>query len=570
MDNILTLDYLINKEGSIGKAWQLIRRHFNKNGYKSTLNLWNRFKKETIFKKWAEQESKNIIILATPHTIFIAKLISNSLNNIGLDSNIQINKNISHFTDDLYIVVCPQSFKKLPKNRIVFQLEQSISDRWFTPQHIKKLEESLIVMDYSLKNINFLTQHLPLSQLYYVPISSFLLDQETSAFVSDDQAEHTYQYDVLFYGDTNNERRQHYLHALKSKFKVKVINNVYGKDIWSEIKKARIVVNIHYYEDALLETTRLHECLSNNAVIISEKSSDFQDHQDLTNFVDFVDVGNIQQMIERVQFWLTHQQEYTLLKSKIYQYIKQEQHLFDFYFYRVFLSLDLLSFEAFYNKTYKIWKPSSQFWCLGLPEAVERQKEFSNELLKYKDIWSFPGLRHFTPWIGCGMSYKYMLQYAQDNSFDKITICEDDVLFPDNFKNTLDDINQYIDKKEWNIFSGYITDLHPNSQVEKLDSQGKFNFIKTDKTTGMVFNIYHNNIFQYIADWDHKNHDLCTNTIDRYIENHSALSIITTVPYIVKHKENVCTTLWNRTTKPFSYCQMVNESQKIIEKKTQT
>lgn len=566
MDNILTLKYILNKEGSFGKLWQLFRRHFIHNGFASTLTLWNTNKKEAIFKKWAISKNKKITILATPHTIFIANLISNSLEKIGISSQIEINNNKKKFSENLYFVICPQSFKTLPKNRIVFQLEQSISNRWFSKKHIKKLENSLLVMDYSLKNIEFLSTHLPLSQLYFTPISCFKLQTEVSTSSFDNQ-NNVYEYDVLFYGDTNNERRKNYLDALKNKYKVKIINNAFGEDIWNEIKKSKVVINIHYYEDALLETTRLQECLSNNAIIVSEKSSDFEQHDNLMPYIDFVEIGDIEGMIERIDFWINHPKEYSLQKRKIYNHITKQQHIFDFYLFRILMSLDLISFDDFYKKTHKIWKPTDQFWCLGLPEAIERQHEFSNELLKYNKIWKFPGVRHLTPWIGCGLSYKYIFQYAIDYNFKKVIICEDDVKFPNDFKETLNKICDYLccTTNNWDIFSGYITDLHPESNITTLEFLGKYQLIKTNKMTGMVFNIYNQPIFEYIANWDYSKKLLGENAIDRYIENHKNLNVITTIPFIVNHKENVHTTLWNRSSRSFSYCEISENSQNLIK-----
>lgn len=50
----------------------------------------------------------------------------------------------------------------------------------------------------------------------------------------------------------------------------------------------------------MLETTRIYECLSNDALIISEKSSDFNTYTDLENIVDFVEIDNIQEMIDEL------------------------------------------------------------------------------------------------------------------------------------------------------------------------------------------------------------------------------------------------------------------------------
>ncbi|MBC8674081.1 glycosyltransferase family 25 protein [Aeromonas hydrophila] len=45
-----------------------------------------------------------------------------------------------------------------------------------------------------------------------------------------------------------------------------------------------------------------------------------------------------------------------------------------------------------------------------------------------------PGLRHRLGWVGCGLSYKFLINRAKDLNFQQITICEDDVSLPDDFR----------------------------------------------------------------------------------------------------------------------------------------
>ncbi|WP_171190085.1 glycosyltransferase family 25 protein, partial [Acinetobacter gerneri] len=481
-DLIKTFRYLYQDQKSLGKCWQLFRRHFNQYNLESTRYLWKKFQNLANLEQWKKRENKTIQILATPHTCFIAELIVNALKKTDLHFKITIKETeIKYNDDDLYIVICPQYYKKLPKTYIAFQLEQTVSDRWFTQKQMVKLKNSLLVVDYSLHNIEYLTSKLPFSQLYYLPISPIQLDRESHR---------EYEYDVLFYGDTNNQRRQEYIKELSKHFKIKIVNNAFGNEIWHEIRKSKIVVNIHYYEDALLETTRLYECLSNHAFVISEKSADFNQHTDLINLIDFVDVGDINQMITRISYYLNNINEFEQAKSRISKYIQQQHSPFNYYFYRVLLSLDLISFDFFYENTHKLWQPQSNFWSLGLPESIERKQEFCKELEKYSEIWCFPGIRHTKPWIGCGMSYKYIIRYAKDNKLPNITICEDDVLLPQGFKEKFEDINQFLDKRthQWDIFSGHVTDLDDSSAIEPIDKDSNFTYIALTKTTGMLFN----------------------------------------------------------------------------------
>lgn len=558
---INTLQYIISTQGSTGKAWQLYRREFIQNGKDGVQSLWHKHRGELNFKRWKYENNKSITIIATPHTIFIAELLSQALDKAGLLYQVKIGTDFKSFDDSFHILVCPQAFKKLPESYISFQMEQTVSDRWFGQENMQKLKKSLLVMDYSLNNISYLNQRFPLSHIYYTPISPIDLASESS----DD-----HEYDVLFYGDTNNDRRKVYLEALDKRFKVKIINNAFGEDVWHAIRKAKVVINIHYYESALLETTRLYECLSNHALVISEKSSDFEQHTDLADLVDFVEIGDVEHMLTRIQYWKDHTEAYLEQKNRIKEYVQKDQNIFNFYFYRVLLSLELIDFNTLYQLTNQTWNPTSNFWCLGLPESTERQAEFHKEQNKIPTIWSFPGIRHKTPWIGCGLSYKYMLRYARDHQWNNISICEDDVLFPDDIQKKLEDIHHVLDDKSlnWDIFSGHVTNLHPEADIRLLSKNQLTNYVLLNKTTGTVFNIYHQPVYDYLLRWDEKNQDLKTNAIDRYIENKPDLKVITTLPYLVGHKEDICTTLWDRKHfSSFSYNDMTLNSIKAIQDK---
>ena len=51
-------------------------------------------------------------------------------------------------------------------------------------------------------------------------------------------------------------------------------NDLFGDDLYKVIMKSKIILNIHYYKNAVLETARINDVLRFNKVIISEKSCD--------------------------------------------------------------------------------------------------------------------------------------------------------------------------------------------------------------------------------------------------------------------------------------------------------
>ena len=107
-----------------------------------------------------------------------------------------------------------------------------------------------------------LNKGIPHQQIYYLPIGSvscYKNDLDGREYSNPEEQESC---EVLFYGDTSSKRRQRFLEKLQSRFKVRIVQNIFGEEMVAQLCSAKIVINIHYYENALLETTRIHEVLS--------------------------------------------------------------------------------------------------------------------------------------------------------------------------------------------------------------------------------------------------------------------------------------------------------------------
>ena len=248
------------------------------------------------------KQQREMVILTTQHCVFIAHLLSSVLSEINITTHIIFKKPKWGYSNLTHIVICPQTFKHLPVNFIAFQMEQSESSQWFTDEYFKKLNRSIAVLDYSLSNVEYLKRNLmnP-NEVFYLPIS---INKECINKYKNDVMNR--KYDVVFYGDDNSPRRQNILNILKEKYKVKIINGVFGTELYKQLAEAKIVINIHYYENALLETTRLYECLSlNNNVIISERGRDQKQHLFMEELVDFVDDGDVDALVQRIEYYLS-------------------------------------------------------------------------------------------------------------------------------------------------------------------------------------------------------------------------------------------------------------------------
>ena len=482
--------------------------------------------------------SRRMNILCGPHTMFIAKNIQSILNIAGIQCDILTEEPVE-YENIPYIIICPQNYKHFPEVYIAYQLEQTISDRWLTDDYLEILRHAYIVFDYSLKNIEYFSDDRSIfSKLYYLPLDICQKTAEESR--KDWDSEQTY--DVLFYGADMAEHRQAFLKPISERFKIKVISEMFGEELYAEMRKAKLIVNIHYYENALLETTRLSEIMSVcNALIISEHSNDPTEEQRYEDLVDFVDIGDVDGMIERISYWLSHEDERLAKVRANRKLLDERANAMEFYFDRFLLANDCISFDFFYDHVNDFVQFDTDRICLSLPEETIRRASFDED--NQYGFQVFGGLKHYQGWIGCGLSYKFIFRKAMDLGFERVLICEDDTYFPDNFEERFAKIRTYADAHDdWNIFSGLMSDL---GDVSILDCEQVNNetFVYLDHMISTVFNMYDKSIFQVIADWDNTNLDIQHNTIDRYLEN-IPLRILTTNPFLVGHKEDLFSTLW--------------------------
>lgn len=499
------------------------------------------------------------VILTTRHCLYVARAISTAMARVGIKSQIIHERPICGYLDNLHFVICPQMFAELPGLYIAFQMEQTVNSRWFTDEYLRILENSAAILDYSTVNIGFLTRRgLSPRQLYYLPIG----------YIADDdrEPEHTDEnYDVIFYGDTNNERREKFLREIKKHCRVKIINDLFGAPLHTALARARVVVNIHYYAGALLETTRIWECLSLHKLIISERSSDMDQHSDIMQLVDFVDVDDISSMVERILYWLDNDNLRRQRISENRLLLQQQPNRFDYFFYRFLLATDNITFEDFWHQAGHKAKLPSDTVCLTLPEYVERTVEFNKD--NHFGFSCFPGLRHSQSWLGCAMSYKLIIMLARQQCLPQITICEDDVEFPADFVARWRDIQNHLNDQniDWDIFSGLMADLDKNVHILEAHIYQGQQFVTIDKLISMVFNVYNQRVFDTIAQWDQTNHDVTANTIDRYLENQRAIKILTISPFLVGHKESLQSTLWG--IKNTEYADLILTSSRLLKEK---
>ena len=480
---------------------------------------------------------RRAVILTTPHCDFVACSIRHALKKIGVESNIIHACPDGGYEDLPHFVICPQMFEQLPGLYVAFQMEQSVSTRWFTIEYIKRLDSSFAVLDYSIANIDALVEKgLHRKLFFYLPLG-YLPDYRNGVRATGPE------YDVLFYGDINNDRRRAFIVALEDVCRVKVINDLFGDALHAEIARAKLVINIHYYEGALLETTRLWECVSLDKLVVSERAVNMSENGDLEQLVDFVELNDVDGMVQRVRYWLSHDRERVARIRANHALARKLPNRFEYYFYRFLLAFDNITFHRFWELAGSRLTLTGDKLCLNLPEWSRRRRSFDKD--NHYGFQVFPGLRHREGWIGCGMSYKLMIMLARKQKMQQVTICEDDVEFKPAFMEDYEAVLQELGTRRdtWGVFSGLLGDLHANANVIKVDDFRGRKFVTTDRLISTVFNIYHRRVFDRCSLWDERERNVEKNTIDRYLER-TRLSVVACCPFLVGHKSELHSTLW--------------------------
>ncbi len=487
---------------------------------------------------------KTITIMATKHVEYNARVMERWLSVLDIRVQVVIG-NISEFDDDLYIVLCPQAFIVLPPpmKRIIFQLEQSSRSDWFTDEYMDTLMQSLAVFDYSSDNVQYLQDngisYRDIFELTIAPITDYMPPEKP--------VEKSRDFDVLFYG-AYNERRNRILKRLRKKFRVKSVAEVYGDEMRDIIRQAPVVVNIHFYENALLESERLANAVSLGTRVVSERGSDEDKNRDFESCVRFCPMNDVDALIAAIKEELADAKQ-TPAPTLPIDFIEQAS----FRFYRGLLALGMIDYDKFYTLMDN-WKLPSNKIMLGLPENVTRREYAMTQIPKDVDI--FDGLRHRIGWIGCGMSYKYMAQKALDAGFENLQIHEDDAKFPDNYDKSYPVVKEYlaIHKNKWNLFSGMIVVLRDIENIKILDvaNYKGLTFVRLNYFTSTVYGIYKGSFLKNMAQYPIQlpsqlsDDDIAsggTHTIDVYL-NKLGVECITTLPFMMNQWSDGDSTLW--------------------------
>ncbi|MBK5966549.1 hypothetical protein CCR95_21345 [Thiocystis minor] len=495
--------------------------------------------------------------MATPHTTFIADLIRERLQAHSWDVAILTSAPV-RFKHDWYIVICPQMFSRLPPNnkRIAFQMEQSVSSRWFSKRYLRILRSSFAVLEYSLTNVAYLEgRDISFPKVHYLPIGASMAYADATWAGGKD-------HDVLFYGDSmSSARRQSMLHALQQHFDVRIINELFGEEMQTTIRRARVVINLHYYEGALLEMPRIQECLSLGVPVVSESSQDQEDYPELGGAVNFFEQGSVPAMVEAVKAALAQPVSGERLASAV----ALGERRFAFMFDRFLIAQGFLPIEHA-QKMEPLLPTNAAAVAISLPETIRRRNQFNQSILPGCQV--FDGMRRSPGWVGCGLSYQAIARHALRNNISQLLVMEDDVVLPADYEEKIAIVREFLGRlnDQWDLFSGVIAALHPDTRIKSVASYKGMKFVTVDRMTSTVFNIYNKRALTMLTEWDPKNQDAEANTIDRYLGTRQDLLVVVALPFLVGHREEVHSTLWG--FKNTGYSAMISSSEQDLSERS--
>ena len=200
--------------------------------------------------------------------------------------------------ENLHIIPFCQKVKRFPKNYIIYQLEQKDISNFIDKKYELAILFSKKTLDYSQSNIDKFPEIIKKKMIYYpIPIIPYhYLNYNINSNIIPKN-------NILFYGSMNKIRKiklDYLQQILYPNYFIKIVTNKFGEELFKEILNSKIVINIHYYQDAILETYRINEVLSCNRIVISEKPN----HIDIDNYNFYKDkivfIDNMNEMYNNI------------------------------------------------------------------------------------------------------------------------------------------------------------------------------------------------------------------------------------------------------------------------------
>lgn len=276
---------------------------------------------------------KKIIIILTEFIKSIGEYFKIIFNEKGIECDIKTSFTFNdclesiNNPDIIYLILFNSNkFNLMPNRYIFYQIEQSNSIFLTDEVYLKRLKYMCNKAEqvWTYNYVSIIKKYCDKTKLKWLPMP-FVHNPSISLKYS--ISYDTCEYDIFFYGHPN-DRRKRILGKLKKYFgeKLKIGFGYYDDKKSSYIIRSRIILNLHFYKKAGLETCRINEILNYNKLIVSEKSvedkSNMKLYKDIVVFVDEIndDLSNIKILVDTIKQYLykqTYMNKIEINKNKI-------------------------------------------------------------------------------------------------------------------------------------------------------------------------------------------------------------------------------------------------------------
>ena len=175
----------------------------------------------------------------------------------------------------------------LASDAILYNLEQVyVGSPWLVPELVA-LFRRYTLWDYSPRNVGVLDS-LGIPVAHVVPIG---YAPELTRIERAPEGD----IDVLFFGSINPRRKAVLDQMREAGLKVRSVFGVYGQERDALIGRAKLLLNVHYYDAKVLEMVRISYLLANRCAVLSEHSSDRSEDAAIAEGVAFAAYDNLVQ-----------------------------------------------------------------------------------------------------------------------------------------------------------------------------------------------------------------------------------------------------------------------------------
>lgn len=254
---------------------------------------------------------KIVYIISTKYTILFAQRLRDYLKfykihcviyNELYDSLIvkaETNKNLYLLFIGTMILL-NENVSYLPRKKyIIYQIEQLNQNKYYyhelTTSLINLMLNSYALYDYSIVNLDYYPDFLKSNIQIFIPYIPYNFENLKTMLREDNKK------NILFIGTLNN-RRENILNSLKNyivsqnlDYNLLIFQKLFNNDLKEILKTCSYVLNLHYYDNAILEVFRFEDVIPYNVKILSEepgnKTEDYLINiYQKNNFVDFFPV----------------------------------------------------------------------------------------------------------------------------------------------------------------------------------------------------------------------------------------------------------------------------------------